>query len=468
MSSSSRAPPPRPKRPFAPSKPAPTAKRPRFDPRNPSTLIDTTADTPDALDDAILDLDEIGGGVGRKRGAVKIEGYDSDSSNEGYEREVVKEKNSGRKPKKSDADSDEDMFGGEDDVDEAGVDSDAGVGKKSKREVRFLDLDDIEGQESDNEEDHVTLGDSLGKGKGKGKMDDDSEDSEEEKAPVAPMDPELGAAHSHANPQLSAFNMRSEMDEGRFDSAGNFIRNAADADAMHDSWLDASNTSKRQMRLAREAAEKRAEEAKARRLQEDSIITSEVLSSLISELETGETILEALARLGKCMVRKKKLPKKKNTHKQSESTENHMEEDKDEENNRKLKATIEKITEAADAMLGRGQLEIYEATREFLLRLYKRETGDEYVESGRKSPTTSQAITDQQDAAQAHSSEPTKWEYRWTDTQREDHGTVYGPFGGQEMAAWNTHGFFEGGGIEFRKAADAQASAGKWTVVADF
>ncbi|KAK5139071.1 hypothetical protein LTR04_003911, partial [Oleoguttula sp. CCFEE 6159] len=52
----------------------PSAKKAKFDVRNPSTLA------PDAPEeDAILDLDEIGKSGQTKRNAVNIDGYDSDS-----------------------------------------------------------------------------------------------------------------------------------------------------------------------------------------------------------------------------------------------------------------------------------------------------------------------------------------------------------------------------------------------------
>ncbi|KAG9823125.1 hypothetical protein KCU68_g16404, partial [Aureobasidium melanogenum] len=60
---------------------SPDSKKPRFDHRNPSTLA------PDAPEeDAILELDEIGkGGLQTKRNAVKLDGYESDSSDDNFD-----------------------------------------------------------------------------------------------------------------------------------------------------------------------------------------------------------------------------------------------------------------------------------------------------------------------------------------------------------------------------------------------
>jgi CD2 antigen cytoplasmic tail-binding protein 2 len=59
-----------------------SSKKPKFDIRNPSALA------PDAPEeDAILEADVIGGGgAGTKRGAVNLDGYDSDSENEGFDK----------------------------------------------------------------------------------------------------------------------------------------------------------------------------------------------------------------------------------------------------------------------------------------------------------------------------------------------------------------------------------------------
>ncbi len=57
------------------------SKKPKFDIRNPSALA------PDAPEeDVVLEADVIGGaGTGTKRGAVNLDGYDSDSDNEGFD-----------------------------------------------------------------------------------------------------------------------------------------------------------------------------------------------------------------------------------------------------------------------------------------------------------------------------------------------------------------------------------------------
>lgn len=91
----------------------PSTKKPRFDPRNPSTLA------PDAVDDEdpALEADVIGKGAGIKRNAVNIDGYDSDSSTENFDARAEARANKDE-PTKTEDDDDDDMFAEEDKDDE--------------------------------------------------------------------------------------------------------------------------------------------------------------------------------------------------------------------------------------------------------------------------------------------------------------------------------------------------------------
>jgi len=475
-------------------------KKPRFDPRNPSTLLVEDTRSGDNLDDVVLDLDEIrASGRKLKRGAIRIEGYESDSSNEGYERKIESEK----KKRRGGNDDDDDMFGGggdEDDEDRVGIAAGKAAPKAGKKEVRFLKLEEIEGQESDNDAEHVHISQPGSKWKGK-EADTSESDSDEEDADanaaedVSQLDPELGlgSLKKHA-PKLDAFNMKGEMEEGRFDASGNFIRNATDADAVHDSWLE--GVSRKEMKKAKEAHEKREEEMRKKLRAEDELLTSDMLSTLITEMETGETVLEALARLGQERKKKvaqaekeagvksssaggKKIPKwkqKKRTVNGDDTMELegvvHLtpEEEHIQKVDKHYKKLIERLTGAADSLLTRGQLEIYDDSREMLKRQYRRETGEDWsppTEAQRSPSPLPHAAAEAKvsgstsETGSGVSGGEVQWEYRWTDGR--DEGSVYGPFSGEHMKAWNQHGFF-GEGVEFRKVAGNAA----WTLVADF
>ncbi|KAK0651365.1 hypothetical protein B0T16DRAFT_403752 [Cercophora newfieldiana] len=438
-------------------------KKVKFDVRNPSALAPSAGDDDADADDGVLAADVIGGG-GRatKRGAVNIDGYDSDSENETFNARAEARGKKGKEAEDvdladvmdnynskgsagvgGDEDDDEvDMFGGDDDEDE---DQAAGKGKgpKKGKEVHFLDVDQIEGQElASKAGGTVKLGDD-------GSSDDDEADIEAAIAEEA-VDEEvgMGGLKKHA-PKIDAFNMRQENEEGAFDEAGNYIRKAVDADAVHDRWLE--GVSKKEIKKAAEAQEKRDAEQRQKQREDDSILTGDLLKSLILRLELGETALEALARLGKGLTKPKKVPKwkQKKTKNGSDAMEVDAEKEPEDPKQVKLKQAIDEITDAADKLLGRDYPNVYDTERERLVRIFRNETGENWVEP-----------PDQAEEEEAPM-ENTMWEFRWVDGR--DSAEKQGPFDGPTMKAWQDAGYF-GEGVEFRPAGKEDG----WTRIATF
>ena len=451
-----------------------SSKKPKFDIRNPSALA------PDAPEeDAILEADVIGGGgAGTKRGAVNLDGYDSDSDNEGFDARAEerakgkkgdvslaeqldgygKEGRNGKAKKAGNDDEDEDMFGGEDEDED--VDEGMAVKGKKNKEVRFLEEDQIEGQVLNSKSGGHVSGnfalDPKGKLSSHALDDQESTDDEEEAAMAAhdeDIDEEVGAGGSKRNaPKVDAFNMKAEQEEGRFDEAGNFVRKAADPDAKHDQWLE--GVSKKDMKKAAEAHEKREAELRQKRLEDDAMLLPDILRTLILQLEKGETVLEALARLGKGQTKTKKIPKwklKKQKHNNG-GMEVDTEKSAEDPEQVRIREAVNTITEAADQLLTRGQTEIYEQEREMLMRQYRRESGEDWV-----APPVRESLSEGPDGAR-----PLKmWEYRWIDGR--DGAAKQGPFDGATMAGWEEAGYF-GEEVEFRKAGDG----GVWSRAVDF
>ncbi|KKK17504.1 hypothetical protein P175DRAFT_0500027 [Aspergillus ochraceoroseus IBT 24754] len=424
------------------------SKKPRFDIRNPSTLA------PDALDDdAILDADEIGRrGQQVRRKAVNIDGYESDSDNEGFDGRASAK----AKQNQATQEADDDMFAElEADFGAGEVDGDEAI-HKNKKAVRFLRDDEIEGQVASSKSGR-TLRADLSQGADAVEVDEeDEEDEEDSGSDVADedrarletgMDEELGAGakKKHA-PLLDAFNMRTEQEEGRFDDQGNYVRKAVDPDAVYDSWLE--GVSKKDIRRAKEAADKREAVRKEQDRLNDSVLTADALKTLITHLQRGETALDALGRIGKGDSKKPKWQAKRNKNRpkgNSEDTE--MAEDDPKEAARK--EAIDALTGAADILMARGQPEIYDTEREILTRQYRRETGEDWVDP----PQHTDPVT--------ADNGPTMWEYRWSDAR--DGGAVHGPYDKLTMESWNNAGYF-GEGVEFRRVSDT----GEWSAQVTF
>ncbi|MBE7180434.1 MAG: GYF domain-containing protein [Terriglobus roseus] len=450
----------------APESEEPSAKKPRFDARNPSTLA------PDAPEeDAILELDEIGkGGQQTKRSAVNLDGYESDSSTENFDarasaRDKAKPPAAGGAGKAQD-EEDNDMFADLEEEEFPDGDDDEELnreGKGEKKAVRFLEAEEIEGQVASSKSGGHVSADFTLNDRGKTKARDTEQDSssesggDEERDKVgSDVDEELGAGSKkkHA-PKLDAFNMNQEGEDGRFDESGNYVRKAVDPDAVHDSWLE--GVSKKEMKKAAEAHEQREVERRKKTAEQDSIQLADILSTLISRLERGETVLEALQRLGKAKSKSKSKPRwQKNKRKHVDGDADAMDVDAqrepadDDPVESRRRQEVEILTEAADQLLTRGEAEVYDTEREMLMRQYRNETGEDWKEATRPPGG------DDSDARTGDR----QWEYRWSDAR--DGGERHGPYDAATMRAWNDAGYF-GEGVEFRRLGD-----GDWSRSVDF
>lgn len=475
-----------------------SSKRVKFDMRNPSALApDARDDDLDDEDNAVLEADVIGkGGAATKRGAVNIDGYDSDSENETFHQRAEARKKGkkgktgdggevevdiadqldnydkhlrdgdGPGGKEKDEDEDEDMFA-EDDEDPGEQNSNetaaptTSSGAKKDKQVRFLDTTKIEGQESNSKSGGTVRLDT----------NEESDDDEEDIALAIEeegIDEEVGLGGLKRNaPKIDAFNMKAEQEEGAFDESGTFIRKALDPDAVHDRWLE--GVSKKDMKKAAAAHEKREADLRRQRKEDDALLTEDLLKNLILHLEKGETPLEALARLGRgrAAAREKKVPKwkLKKQQLQKQTPQNGGEggdvmdvdslaKETEDPQRAKIRQAIDAITEAADKLLGREYADIYETEREMLIRDWQTEAGERWVEP-LAAPAAEESTTAKKEAPAASK----MWEYQWTDGR--DGGVVQGPYDGPTMKAWQDAGYFEG--VEFRAVGEEH-----WSRVAEF
>jgi CD2 antigen cytoplasmic tail-binding protein 2 len=429
-----------------------------FDVRNPSALAPEAAE-----EDAILELDEIGksSAVGVKRNAVNLDGYESDSSNEGFDaRAEAKAKKQKASEKKTKDEEDADMFADLEEPD--GDDDEDSVGKK-KKSVKFLEEKQIEGQINSSKSGGKVKADfaatssfDLGKdGKRRARRNSDSSSSSssaseaEEEAQEPEPDAEVGLGGMKKNaPKLDAFNMKSELEDGGFDDQGNYVRRAMDPDAQHDTWLD--GVSKKDVKKAREAAEKREMAERREEIAIDGVLTRDALREIIVLLDKGETVLEAQARYGKirgAIKKEKKLPKWKQKKLHAKEDEMELDAASEKEKRDKDDATkaIETLSSYASILLSRAFTNVYDCEREVLTRIWSKETDEPWVEP-KEVPELVHTT------ANAQGNKETKWEYRWKTA--DGSGDIYGPFGAQDMEAWDAAGFFSEDNAEFRSSTN--------------
>ncbi len=152
--------------------------------------------------------------------------------------------------------------------------------ESGKKKEEFLRLGDIEGQEFG----QAGSGDEESESEGEPEDEDDAERRKK-----------AGMGF-----ELSSFNMREEMEEGKFSADGMYVK-SFDPHAVHDKWMDgldeqeikrARRSHRHQERIQKE--KQRAEERELEQLGGK----DEMQKGLLPLLKKGESVLEALQRMG--------------------------------------------------------------------------------------------------------------------------------------------------------------------------
>ncbi|XP_038561927.1 CD2 antigen cytoplasmic tail-binding protein 2 [Micropterus salmoides] len=274
---------------------------------------------------------------------------------------------------------------------------------------------------------------------------------------------------------ITPFNLDEEMQEGHFDSEGNYF--IKKEQQIRDNWLDNIDWvrikeqpfkqkkkglgAKRKRRVGDEDEaedEKRREEQQADRENEEdeeeeemepaedplaSYTQHQLTEAVVELLLPGETVATALRRLGGLGGRKK--------GKMREESEPTEEAKRDTEK-------LDRLTALADRLVGSGMFEIYQQTYEKLAYLMRSMSS--------KQPAVRQKHSDEEDddeldmfadtiddkhgggqkdkgeADDTRVNDEVLWEYKW---DNEDNSEVYGPFTSQQMQDWVDEGYFSSG-----------------------
>ncbi|QRW27448.1 UDP-galactose transporter [Rhizoctonia solani] len=329
------------------------------------------------------------------RKGVKTEGYESDSSDDG---EGVVES---RKKKGADDDDDDDMFAATD-PDKAKENDGAG-----KKKEKFLALGDIEGQEF-----------------GRTATAESSDEDEPEDEDDAERKKKQGMGY-----EMSSFNMKAEMEEGKFAEDGTFVR-SFDPHAAHDKWMEGLD--EREMKKAKKSKklmESREREREQREAKEAERGKEDVMKELLGFMQKGETVLEALQRLGSNSKGPRRGQKKKAATEVLPQSIDGTAADE----NAPEESPVARVTSLASTLMSLGDSDVYEATYEMMLRLVRRSG----IVSADWDPHPPPPQTPD-----------TKYEYRWAPDYVAASGgqasadAVYGPYGVTEMGTWKAALYF--------------------------
>ncbi|KAG7238940.1 hypothetical protein INR49_030487 [Caranx melampygus] len=316
--------------------------------------------------------------------------------------------------------------------------------------------------------------------KGKHSLDsdeeDDAEDTNSSKYDILASDDVDGQEGATIDfdegVSITPFNLDEEMQEGHFDSEGNYF--IKKEQQIRDNWLDNIDWvrikeqpfkqkkkglgAKRTRRAGDEdeaEEEKQREEKQAEEPEEEeeepepaedplaSYTQHQLTEAVVELLLPGETVAAGLRRLGGLGGRKKgKL------REESEPTE---ETKRDAEK-------LDRLTALADRLVGSGMFEIYQQTYEKLAYLMKSMTGkkpavgkksgddddeeDELDMFGDKFDERHGSKSEDKEEDNTRVSDEVMWEYKW---ENEDNAEIYGPFTSQQMQDWVDEGYFSTG-----------------------
>ncbi|XP_064843738.1 CD2 antigen cytoplasmic tail-binding protein 2-like [Oncorhynchus masou masou] len=354
----------------------------------------------------------------------------------------------------------------------------------SKRKVTFGDGDGGELLDEDVPKKKLCE-DVVGPGsrfKGKHSLDSDEEDEEEDgdkssKYNILASDDVEGqegpTIDCDEGVPITPFNLDEEMQEGHFDSEGNYY--VKKDEEIRDNWLDNIDwvkireqptkrkkkglAAKRRRRVGDEdeaEEEKQREEKQADSDEEEdmeeekepvedplaSFSQHQLTEAVLELLLPGETVATGLRRLGGLGGRKK--GKQRGENGKAEET------NKDTEK-------LDRLTALADRLVGSGVFEIYQQTYEKLAYTLKGKSqqqsvgrclnGEEEEDeldmfADKIDEKHSVKAPDKEDQDDETVSDEVMWEYKW-DT--EENSELYGPFSSQQMQGWVDEGYFKDG-----------------------
>eukprot|EP01084_Bolivina_argentea_P068355 124433_1 len=243
--------------------------------------------------------------------------------------------------------------------------------------------------------------------KGLSREEDDDAEDEDTTRMVEDVGEEEGRADKFdvEGEIIEPFNLRSERDDGYFDKGGNFVWRKEFYEP--DAWVAGLSEADVEESIGL-TAEAHARKCEAEAKEADSplveLTSQQLLSNVLQLLQPKENILGALRRLGKARA---------SDH-----------------------GTFDQLTEIADQLLQRGEVNIYEQTCEELQNNVSRTRSVAFTVNS-NNHTTSSDIT---------ATSGVKFQYRGRD------GQIHGPYPLDQMQQWATAGYFSGDNVVMMRA----------------
>ncbi|KAJ7314093.1 hypothetical protein JRQ81_006028 [Phrynocephalus forsythii] len=357
----------------------------------------------------------------------------------------------------------------------------------SKRKVTFEDQGNEDEEEMSLPKKKLVepaIGGPGSRFKGKHSLDSDEEDDEDDEGRGSKYDilasddvegQESATIDYEDGVRITPFNLQEEMEEGHFDSEGNyFLKKEA---MIRDNWLDnidwvrIKEKPPGRKKVATDSAEDNNDGDGDGDDLEDvqmPLEKKELLEGMVDLVQPGETVARAIQRLGdKSGSKNSGRQKQPWSRLKANETEPSEEGDPQKLGSPERKEQLERLSGLADQMVGRGVYEIYGETREKLaLRLQVLQHPpaapaaaepelDMFAEDideaklGEKKPA---AGSEEQPESDDNAISEVMWEYKWENTNTSE---LYGPFSSSQMQDWVSQGYFPDG-VYCRKADNSE------------
>nr|XP_033780225.1 CD2 antigen cytoplasmic tail-binding protein 2 isoform X2 [Geotrypetes seraphini] len=352
----------------------------------------------------------------------------------------------------------------------------------SKRKVAFEEVEDTGTEEEEEpflprkrlQEDTTKAGGPGSRFKGKHSLDSDEEDDDEagdsQKYDILTSEDVEGQESAtidfEGGMKITPFNLQEEMEEGYFDSEGNyFLKKEAE---IRDNWLDNIDwvKIKEQVPGKQEPQSEEEDDEDSEREEHKTLKRKAVLEGLLEILRPGETVARAIQRLGGKGTKRpgagwvRGSRKKQIEHDRPNEVEQ-------EEAEIQRKEQLERLTGLADQMVVQGVYEIYQDTYEKVAYHLKmipdalpadamgdsRDQLDMFADDIEEEKL-SKVQTEKTIRGSSVGDEPpeTMWEYKWENT---DGAELYGPFSSTQMQDWVDQGYFPDG-VYCRKVENSE------------
>lgn len=291
------------------------------------------------------------------------------------------------------------------------------------------DVDEWEGEEQDAEVEGVPKAKELLDAKRKRRdrqHGEDIEDEEEEDDTFIDSRTSLLSETKDADDEIAVepFNMNAEQNDGSGYFEGDtyvFRRDPREAEEEPDAWLESLSENKE----VASVPERMDVEEEGGGTSMDDLSKEELYSKIVPLMSDSESVLQAVSRYGGLLKRHKKSSKGSN--------------EADDSSVQAAQQALNDLTEAANALMLKGDVDIYQQTRTDLMKLL---------------PDTKPQAVKQDKEKQVVS-----WEYRGNQD-----GNCHGPYTTSQMLSWIQAGYFIGEQAVQIRTISEEAPSDKSTV----